>query len=223
MDDQTKKYLIIAAGAIAAGYLGYTYLNKTGHWQKWFGGSSAAFTDREQLLVYCAANPQGMATFEDSTGTQTTLPCATWLQYPEPIPGLQGPFNPHGLFSIELRPVSPAAAIAAAQNAPGAPQTQTDTPLVDQTLLGALRTAAKNHPALRSDRASVHQWNLLLATVDPAAIATDLSQVGIQYGVNDVMDAQTFLELRNKSGFGNMRGVGNVSAEFVDEPYAWVN
>lgn len=72
-DDSTSSIVKFAIIGVAA-YLGYKYLQSSGLWVQWFGGTST-FTDPASLQAYCTANPSGTATYNGQTGT-----CAQWMQ-----------------------------------------------------------------------------------------------------------------------------------------------
>jgi hypothetical protein len=82
MNDSTKQ--LINYGAMAAAvYFLYQWLQSSGLWAKWFGGSTTAsnqFNNSAALLSYCQANPNGTAIYVDPTsGASSTATCAQWL------------------------------------------------------------------------------------------------------------------------------------------------
>ena len=82
MDDQTKQLIKYGAMAAAA-YFVYQWLQSSGLWAQWFGGSTAStntFNTSTALLAYCQANPTGTAVYVDpTTGASSTATCAQWL------------------------------------------------------------------------------------------------------------------------------------------------
>jgi hypothetical protein len=80
MDESTKQ--LIKWGAIAAaGYFVYQWLQNSGLWAQWFGGTASnQFNSSSALLTYCQANPNGTAIYVDpTTGASSTATCAQWL------------------------------------------------------------------------------------------------------------------------------------------------
>lgn len=194
MDDNTKMLMkVFAVGA--GGILLYVYLKNNNLLPASLGGApSNSFTDPSQLMSYCHANPTGTAIYVDAQGVQHPAPCSQWLAMNTPAP-------------------SPSTGTAPTTAVP--PPASTG---IDQSILGRLRTAAQQNAALGSDSANVDQWNYLLAQIQPTAVTTDLSSVGIQRGVNDTMDASTYLATRARAGLTGMPGQPQES-----DPYAWVN
>jgi hypothetical protein len=81
MDEQTKQWIKYGA-VLAAGYFVYQWLQNSGLWAQWFGGSTASnsFNTSTALLTYCQANPNGTAIYVDpTTGASSTATCAQWL------------------------------------------------------------------------------------------------------------------------------------------------
>jgi hypothetical protein len=85
MNDETKQ-LIKYAAMIAAGYFVYEWLQSSGLWAQWFGGTAPAaaasnsFSNPSALLTYCQANPNGTAIYVDpTTGVTSTASCAQWI------------------------------------------------------------------------------------------------------------------------------------------------
>jgi hypothetical protein len=81
MDENTKQLIKYGAMAAAA-YFVYQWLQNSGLWAQWFGGSSSTntFNTSTGLLAYCQANPTGTAIYVDpATGASSTATCAQWL------------------------------------------------------------------------------------------------------------------------------------------------
>lgn len=219
MDDQTKKYLMYGGAAIAAGFLIYQVLERTGVWGQWFGsGHTQVFTDRDQLIAWCQQNPNGVAAFSDG-GNSETYSAADWLRFSTqaPIPGLRGPFNPSGTFNFQMT------ARGVAVPVPTVPISAIPITVGDK-VTADLREAALANPVMRGDQGTASQWNMLLAHVDPQAVRGDLSAAGV--GLNDSMDAAAFMRNRAAAGLDSLRGLGSgvpVEPETMPEPYEWVN
>ncbi len=197
MDDNTKmllKFFAVGAGGI----LLYVYLKNNGMLPAILGGTASnSFTNPAQLMAYCQANPTGTAIYVDAQGIQHTAPCSQWLSANS---------------SVSSAP-SPSGGSAPTTSLPVA----TQGAAINSTVLAQLRAAAIANVALGSDRANVDQWNYFLAQIEPGAVTTDLSSVGIQRGVNDTMDASTYLATRARAGLAGM------SQPQESDPYAWVN
>lgn len=83
MDDSTKQLIKYGAMAAAAWFV-YDWLQTSGLWAQWFGGTVTAaansFNNSTSLLTYCQENPSGTAVFVDpTTGQSSTASCAQWL------------------------------------------------------------------------------------------------------------------------------------------------
>lgn len=79
MNDKTKT-IITVLGIGAAAYLIYQWLQSSGLWAQWFGGALAnTFSNPQQLLAYCQANPTGTATYQAAGGSPISAPCSSWL------------------------------------------------------------------------------------------------------------------------------------------------
>jgi hypothetical protein len=85
---QLIKYAMIAVGA----YILYNWLQSSGMWASWFGGTVAAsnsFTDPTLLMNYCQANPAGTAIFTNSAGVASSATCAQWIAANSPVAPVQ--------------------------------------------------------------------------------------------------------------------------------------
>jgi hypothetical protein len=80
MDEQTKQWIKYGA-VLAAAYFVYQWLQNSGLWAQWFGGTASnQFNSSSALLTYCQANPNGTAIYVDpTTGASSTATCAQWL------------------------------------------------------------------------------------------------------------------------------------------------
>lgn len=82
---QLIKYAMIAVGA----YILYNWLQSSGMWASWFGGTVAAsnsFTDPTLLMNYCQANPAGTAIFTNASGVASSATCAQWIAANSSVP-----------------------------------------------------------------------------------------------------------------------------------------
>lgn len=134
----TKSILKLAA--IGAGlYLLYEWLQSSGLWAEYFGGTS--FATPATLMTYCQANPSGSATYTGGS-TPATATCAQWVaanSSPAPTPTTTG---------------TPIATVA---------------PTAGSTLIPRLQAAAIAASGLGTDSATVSQWNYLLQQDYPNA------------------------------------------------------
>lgn len=194
MDDNAKNVIRLAAVAVGA-YIAYQWLESSGMWAQWFGASSNVFTDPNALLAYCQKNSAGQATYSVS-GKQTTATCAQWL--------------------AANQAASSSSGTAAPSSGSPSPTPAPPAPAIDQTLVAQLRAAAMANPILGTDKATVDQWNYLLNELNPVAIVTDLSSIGIVRGENDSMDAEAYVTLRSRAG------LSGIWFENLEQPQ-WLN
>jgi len=104
VDDKTKMILKVALIGVAA-YFGYRYLQSSGLWAQWFGGVAAnSFSDANQLLAYCKANPNGTAVYTGS-GQSVTATCQQWIASMGSAP-LTSPVSPTPTPSASVAPLN---------------------------------------------------------------------------------------------------------------------
>ena len=173
-DNSIVKYALIGVAA----YLGYQWLQSSGLWAEWFGGSSS-FTDPTSLLTYCQANPSGSATY----GGQTAA-CSAWMA------AAAGSTTP-----------------ASTGTAPSPAATSTTvSPATNVTPLTAAQLMQAAGVTNASQTLTVDQWNYYVTNkIAPNATVTDLSAQGIQRGVNDSVTAAEYISLRHQAGLSGMR------------------
>ena len=192
MDDESSIIKLVIVGVAA--YLGYNWLQSSGLWAQWFGGSSS-FTTAPALLAYCQANPSGTASFNGQSA-----PCASWMQ-------AAAATAPAGTPTVAAAPsaVNPTPAPVAAPPAHV-------TPLTVNQLLNAV--AAAGYASSASITFDQDQWNYFVTTaVDQNAIV-DIALPGYVPGA--LITAAEYIQMRQQAGVsGIRRAVGFVS------PYGW--
>lgn len=212
MNDDMKS-LIKILGVAAGAYLLYQWLNSSGLWAQWFGGGNS-FSNAQQLLAYCQANPSGSATFVNpQTGQSQTATCAAWMQ------------------ANGAAPTSTAGATTTTTNPP--PQTSAATasvqPAAASTMVPRLEAAAVANPVLGGNSANVSQWNFLLGQIWPSA-----PQISVTTPAgNNSIDAATYVGYYLGQGFPDPSltatqttgggGAGMQGVAYQDDPYSWRN
>lgn len=168
MGDDTTKMLFKVALLGLAGYFVYNWMQNSGYWGQIFGFSSVS-----QLQTYCAANPNGTATYNGQSAT-----CQQWMS------------------------ALAAASATTTTTTPPVQTTQTSAPAeatltaAQQALATALNNAATSGGYGTS--LNVSQWNYLMNNVtNPGSSAAQLPQFG-----NANIDAGTYVAARSAGGFG---------------------
>jgi len=76
-------------------------------------------------------------------------------------------------------------------------------------MVDRLRKWAIDNPILGTDSANVDQWNYGFQELKPAGfVPVDNSKVGIERGVNDVMNAAKYMQFRGQLGLAGLAGYG---------------
>ena len=134
------KFLIIGVAV----YLGYEYLQSSGLWAQWFGGSSAgnSFATVAALQAYCTANPNGTAMYNGQTSS-----CAQWLQ------------------AIAAASGSSTAATATQTQAPPANAAPAAPSAADVALANSLVSKAQ---LSSTSQLNYWQWNYILKEISPS-------------------------------------------------------
>lgn len=185
----------------AAGYLAYTYLQNSGLWAQWFGGSAANnFSSASALLQYCQANPSGTASFNGQSA-----PCASWLQAAAGTGTTAAPTS-----STTPSPASPTTQPAA--QTPAVPAAIHVTPLTVNQLMAA--TSQVGYPANPGMTFNMDQWNYFVTVyIDPAAVV-DVNYSGYTPGAE--ITASQYIQYRQAAGVSGLpRGTGYTN------PYRW--
>jgi hypothetical protein len=126
--------IIIALGVAAAGYLVYQWLQSSGLWAQWFGGTAASgntFSTPATLMSYCQANPGGTATYQVAGGSPTTATCSAWLAAQTPAAT-----TPAASTSTPPQSTAPPTSTPASSTGLVIPSNLTVTPNINNSLSG---------------------------------------------------------------------------------------
>lgn len=209
MNDNTSSIVKIVGLGVGA-YLLYQYLQSSGVWAQWFGGNS--FSNPQQLLAYCEANPNGSATYTGGA-TPATATCAEWI-------------------AANGGSAAPSAGTAGATTSTTASSTTSSTPSASvqpaagSTFISRLQAAAAANPALGSDSANVSQWNFLVDQIWPSAPQISVSTPAGNNNINAATYVgyylgQGFPDPSSAAGNAGVSGFGH--GAYSDDPYSWKN
>jgi hypothetical protein len=201
MDDSMKTILKFAAVGVGA-YILYNWLQTSGLWAQWFGGGNS-FTNPQQLLTYCQANPSGTAIYVGANGVPNSAPCSQWV----------AANTASGAVAPVTQPVATPAATATA----AAPATV--APAANSTLIAQLTKAAAGNMLMPNEMGTVSDWNYLLTQLFPNATQI---QNATPAGNNTIGAAQYvayYLALYpDPTTTATAAGLTG-----YDEPYQWTN
>lgn len=206
MDDSMKTVLKFAAVGVGA-YLLYNWLQSSGLWAQFFGGNS--FTNPQQLLTYCQANPTGTAIYVGANGVPTSAPCSQWVAA--------------NTASGAVPASQPAAAPAsAATSAPPATSSApaTTAPASNSTLVAQLTAKAAGNVLMPGAQGTVSDWNYLLTQLFPNAPQIVNSTPAGNGNIGAAQYVAYYLALFPDP---STTATSSAGVSGYEEPYRWAN
>lgn len=184
MDSGIIKWIAVGVGA----YILYEWLQSSGLWAQYFGGSSA-FTTASSLETYCQANPTGSATMT-ANGQTASAPCSQWMT------AIQGNT------ANAATPGTSTAASAPPTNSSPANTAAAPTTPVDPNLTAQL-TAGMQKQVGRSV-GTISEWNWILQNILHSTLP--IITASTPYGTSQITASQYLQEQQSLglSGIGFM-------------------